>query len=87
MSSLFDINTGMIHMDLNPVTLEGSFDENGKSIRTVKFRQNNRGPEPTYVNDAPCVSCPERSGCMTECLKFEEYVDPIAYKRKMEKYG
>jgi hypothetical protein len=38
-----------------------------------------------YVNDSPCVTCPVSIGCKIECDKFDEYVDPKAYERRMER--
>jgi hypothetical protein len=84
--SLFNEMTGMIQVDMNPVTLEGSFDEEGKEIK-VQLKQARAGLESEYVNDAPCVTCPVSVGCKVECELFDKYVDPEAYKRRMKRMG
>jgi hypothetical protein len=68
--SLFDINTGMIHMDLVP----------------FKEPQERAGVEAIYIDDSPCKTCPKRVNCMIECDDFEKYVDPLKYERKIRKY-
>jgi len=85
--SIFDINTGLIHLDTAPGTLESSFDNEGKAI-TVKFvKQDRAGIESTYIDDSPCKKCSSRSTCQDECGDFERYVDPAKYSRKMKKLG
>jgi hypothetical protein len=81
--SLLDPTTGMIHV-AEPMSMESHFDKNGKPIYS-KVKQPKAGIESTYINDAPCVPCPERNVCLTECQAFAEYVNPTKYKRKAER--
>jgi hypothetical protein len=67
--SLFNSNTGMIHMDL----------------ALIEPKQERAGIESTYIDDSPCKTCPRRVNCMVECEDFTKYVDPLKYARKMKK--
>jgi len=69
--SLFDSNTGLIHMDL----------------ASIEPKQERAGIEATYIDDSPCKTCSRRTNCMVECEDFEKYVDPLKYARKMKKLG
>jgi hypothetical protein len=78
--SLFDVTTGMIHVAYEPVTLEGSFDEEGRPLKEIKIKQAKVGREAEYVDESPCKPCPDRAGCKIECVSFKTYVrNPAKY--------
>jgi radical SAM protein with 4Fe4S-binding SPASM domain len=83
--NLFDINTGMIHVDNNPSTLEELFDSSNHKIGASRIKQARVGVEAEYIDDSPCKNCKFKLTCAYECDEFKKYLDPLEFERKIEK--
>jgi len=75
--SLFNSESGMIHVDYVPSTME--------SIEKNYIKQDKVGIEAVYIDNSPCKNCEFKLTCLDECDEFEKYVDPLKFQRKINK--